>query len=76
MKNHKRNRMKGFDYSSNNLYFITNCVKDNLCCFGNVISDADIGTGCDLSVHYFKNYHSESNYYQINQCGNIVIRLN
>ena len=58
MKNRKRNRMKGFDYSSNNLYFITNCVKNNLCCFGNVISDATVGTGRDLSVHYSENHHS------------------
>ena len=60
MKNRKRNRMKGFDYSSNNLYFVTNCVKNNLCCFGNVISDATVGTGRDLSVHHPKNHHSEN----------------
>ena len=58
MKNRKRNRMKGFDYSSNNLYFVTNCVKNNLCCFGNVISDAIVVTGRDLSVHYSENHHS------------------
>ncbi len=60
MKNRKRNRMKGFDYSSNNLYFVTNCVKNNLCCFGNVISDANLGTGRDLSVHNSENPHSEN----------------
>ena len=60
MKNRKRNRMKGFDYSSNNLYFVTNCVKNNLCCFGNVISDATVGTGRDLSVHNSENPHSEN----------------
>ncbi|GGD27199.1 transposase [Flavobacterium orientale] len=42
MKNRKRNRMKGFDYSSNNLYFVTNCVKDNVCCLGRVTI---VGTG-------------------------------
>lgn len=47
MKNRKSNRMKGFDYSSNNLYFVTNCVKNNLCCLGRVII---VGTGRDLSV--------------------------
>ncbi len=62
MKNRKRNRMKGFDYSSNNLYFVTNCVKNNLCCFGNVISDATVGTGRDLSVHHSKNHHSENHH--------------
>jgi REP element-mobilizing transposase RayT len=47
MKNRKRNRMKGFDYSSDNLYFVTICVQDRLCYFG----DIDEGTGRDLSVH-------------------------
>lgn len=81
MKNRKRNRIKGFDYSSNNLYFVTNCVKNNLCCFGNVISDATVGTGRDLSVHhsenhYSENHHSENHQSQINQCGNVVVKLN
>ncbi|WP_374401891.1 transposase [Flavobacterium sp.] len=62
MKNRKRNRMKGFDYSSNNLYFVTNCVKNNLCCLGNVISDAIVGTGRDLSVHHSKNHHSKNHH--------------
>lgn len=57
MRNRKSNRLKGYDYSQNNLYFITNCVKDNLCCFGNVIH---VGTGRDLSVHC-----AESNYPEI-----------
>ena len=61
MKSRKRNRMKGFDYSSNNLYFITNCVKNNVCCFGNVISVAPVGTGRDLSVHS-ENHHSENHH--------------
>ncbi len=62
MKNRKRNRTKGFDYSSNNLYFVTNCVKNNLCCFGNVISDATVGTGRDLSVHHPKNHHPKNHH--------------
>jgi REP element-mobilizing transposase RayT len=48
MKNRKRNRMKGFDYSSNNIYFVTICVQDRICCFGSV---ASAGTGRNLSVH-------------------------
>lgn len=46
MKNRKRNRMLGYDYSQNNLYFVTICVQDRRCCFG-----AIVGTGPDLSVH-------------------------
>ena len=37
IKHRKRNRMLDFDYSSNNLYFVTSCSKDKICCFGEVI---------------------------------------
>jgi putative transposase len=43
MKDRKANRLKGYDYSLDNLYFVTSCVKDMVCCFGVV------GTGRDLS---------------------------
>lgn len=33
MKNRKRNRMIGYDYSKNGFYFVTICVKDRICCF-------------------------------------------
>ncbi len=46
MKKRKRNRMLGYDYSQDNLYFITICVKNMECCFGGV----SVKTGCDLSV--------------------------
>ena len=36
MKNRKRNRLVDFDYSSDNLYFITSCTKDKVCCFGEI----------------------------------------
>ncbi|WPR71042.1 transposase [Flavobacterium sp. NG2] len=48
MKSRKRNRMLGYDYSSDNLYFVTICVEDRKCCFGYV---GTVGTGRDLSVH-------------------------
>jgi REP element-mobilizing transposase RayT len=37
-KNRKRNRMAGYDYSQNALYFITICVNDRICCFGKVVN--------------------------------------
>ncbi|HLV38332.1 transposase [Xanthomarina sp.] len=37
MKNRKRNRMKGYDYSRDNLYFVTICVQKMRCCFGEVV---------------------------------------
>jgi hypothetical protein len=67
MKNRKSNRLKGYDYSKNNLYFVTNCVKNNLCCLGRVISG---GTGRDLSVHHSENRlpinHLSENQHSIN----------
>ena len=51
---HKRkpNRMKGFDYSKDNLYFVTICVHDRVCCFGNIV-----GTGRDPSENDNNNEH-------------------
>jgi putative transposase len=54
MKNRKRNRKLGYDYSQNNLYFVTICVQDRKCCFGDV---RDVGTGRDLSVHDSPSIH-------------------
>ncbi|WP_235982376.1 hypothetical protein [Gelidibacter maritimus] len=48
MKSRKRNRMLGYDYSQDNLYFVTNCVKGMVCCLGEIIPVAR--TGRDLSV--------------------------
>lgn len=45
MKNRKRNRLKGYDYSKDNLYFVTICVKDRICCLGAVGTGRSIGTG-------------------------------
>ena len=55
MKNRKRNRMLGYDYSQNNLYFVTICVQDRECCFG-----AIVGTGRDLSVHDQNSVHNQN----------------
>src|SRR5665213_3257870 len=44
MKQRKPNRLKGYDYSQDNLYFVTSCVHDMICCFGDVV-----GTGRGLS---------------------------
>ncbi len=46
MRIRKLNRLKGYDYSKNNLYFVTSCVKNMECCFSDVVS---AGTGRDLS---------------------------
>ncbi len=36
MKERKRNRMMNFDYSSDNLYFVTSCTKDRIHYFGKI----------------------------------------
>ena len=46
MKQRKPNRLPGYDYSQDNLYFVTSCVHDMICCLGNVV----VGTGRDLSL--------------------------
>lgn len=57
----KQIRLSGFDYSSNNCYFITICVKQKECLFGNVVnqkmvlSDAGlIANKCwqEIPLHY------------------------
>ncbi|MDP2688466.1 MAG: hypothetical protein Q8O62_14705 [Aequorivita sp.] len=54
----------GYDYSRDNLYFVTICVRDMVCCFGEIVAvetgtgtEADRSrdrTGRDLSVRGFE----------------------
>ena len=39
MKERKRTRLEGYDYSTDNLYFITSCVQDRECCFGEIVNN-------------------------------------
>lgn len=39
MKNRKRNRKKGFDYTSNNIYFITICCRYRIHYLGRIVND-------------------------------------
>ncbi len=36
MRERKRTRLEGFDYSTDNLCFITACVQDRICCLGDI----------------------------------------
>ena len=38
MKERKRNRMAGYDYSSDSLYYITSCVENRHHSFGRVVN--------------------------------------
>ena len=42
-------RLKGYDYTQAGLYFITICVKDRLCLFGNIVQ-MNQSVGADLRV--------------------------
>jgi len=57
MKERKTNRMKGYDYSTDNLYFVTICVHNRINYFGEI----PVGTGRDLS----NNMNGLSNYNDI-----------
>ena len=37
MHNRKHNRWKGYDYSEDNLYFITSNVHNRICCLGEIV---------------------------------------
>jgi len=50
MKERKPNRLHGYDYSSDNLYFVTSCVQNRICCFGEIKIVEFVGTGRDLSL--------------------------
>jgi putative transposase len=41
----KSTRLQGYNYSSDNLYFITSCVQNRICCLGEIVL-----TGRDLSL--------------------------
>ena len=43
-RNRKPNRLGNYNYASDNLYFVTSCVQNRICCFGEIV-----GTGRDLS---------------------------
>lgn len=63
--------MKGFDYAANNLYFVTNCVKNNWCCLGRVIPVGPVGTGRDLSLHHAAHHHAAHHDFAHHDLGNI-----
>jgi putative transposase len=39
MAERKSLRLHGYDYSSDNLYFVTICVQNRICCFGEIVLD-------------------------------------
>ena len=62
--------MKGFDYSSDNLYFVTICVRDGLCCFGEVVNENEE----EMLLEDVIKSHSDASYFKmkLNAFGSIV----
>ncbi len=50
MRKRKRNRMYGYDYSRDNLYFVTICVQDMKCEFGDIKSNEGLTEGSALEL--------------------------
>jgi putative transposase len=64
----KQIRLMGYDYSSDNLYFVTSCVHNRICCFGEIAltgrdpslqnaGNEPVGTGRDPSPQTMIDYH-------------------
>jgi putative transposase len=51
-RNRKPNRLGNYNYASDNLYFVTSCVQNRICCFGEIVRTGcdGVGTGRDLSL--------------------------
>ena len=62
----KSTRMQGYDYSSDNLYFVTSCVQNRICCLGEIVMPGrdpalqnnrndSVGPGRDLALqnHFY-----------------------
>ena len=63
IRERKSIRLQDYDYSSDNLFFVTSCVHDRICCFGEInltgrdpsihrTGNIPVGTGRDLSLQY------------------------
>ena len=61
MRNRKHNRMKGYDYSRDNLYFVTICVDGMKCCLGEIVNpNLDSNANADLDANYVGTSHDMS----------------
>ncbi|MGL2994995.1 transposase [Flavobacterium sp. TSSA_36] len=67
-KNRKRIRKEGFDYSQDNLYFITICVQNRICCFGSipVRTGRDLSNNSNNSIHFNEEEKNEVDKIQMN----------
>ncbi|MED7788784.1 transposase [Francisella sp. 19X1-34] len=73
-KNRKNLRLKYYDYSSNGAYFVTICVNNRECLFGDII-DGQICLN-DAGQMVERIYHDLENKFANIQCGEYVIMPN
>ncbi|MBK2025708.1 transposase [Francisella philomiragia] len=73
-KNRKNLRLKYYDYSSNGAYFVTICVNNRECLFGDIID----GQMClnDAGLMIDEIYHDLENKFTNIQCGEYVVMPN
>ncbi|AJI74761.1 transposase IS200 like family protein [Francisella philomiragia subsp. philomiragia ATCC 25015] len=73
-KNRKNLRLQHYDYSSNGAYFVTICVNNRECLFGDIID----GQMClnDAGLMIDEIYHDLENKFTNIQCGKYVIMPN
>lgn len=62
MEGRKRNRMQGFDYSSDAIYFVTICTHDKIHQFGKIQDEKmnlnEFGTIADHQICWLKSHYS------------------
>jgi REP element-mobilizing transposase RayT len=78
MKERKHNRLNNFDYSRDNLYYVTSCVQNRIWYFGEIISNfiqmsSVVGTGRDLSLQ-LSNDNGVSKKMKLNEFGEIAYK--
>jgi len=72
---HRRSiRLKGYDYSNAGLYFITICVKNHQCLFGNIVENKIILNDAGYMVE--KWYYELENKYPDKKCREMIVMPN
>lgn len=67
-------RLKGYDYSQAGLYFITICVQNRECLFGNIINDQMILNDAGMMIS--KWYHELENKFPDIRCHQMIVMPN
>ena len=74
MRQRKILRLKHYDYSSNGAYFVTICIHQHACLFGNIVSEQMVLNDAGLMVQ--KYYFALASRFSNIKCGDHVIMPN